>query len=1812
MTKNRSLLYDILLIITLALAAWLRTTGLNWDQNQHLHPDERFLTMVTTAIASPFTDQAQLGAPPSQSNQPWRQSYAGVINDCENWGSYFDTACSAFNPNNRGYTYYVYGTLPVFITRIFGEALTGISAWASSGLQSGASGPWADVLAALSAVRNWNGYDEVPLLGRQLAVLSDLGSLVLLFFIARRLYGPAVGVLAMAFGAFSVMLIQQAHFYVVDSFTNFFIFLAVYFAVELMQGGLETEKPLQQGAPGLPALLRMPVFWNTVGFGVALGAAMASKINAAPLAVLLPGAFIILYFRASQRGQLGEGHKPDLNDLLARGAFYMVVGALAAFIAFRIFQPYAFRGDFGFVDVRLNPHWVQTLRDQRAQASGDVDFPPALQWARRSGLYSFMNIMQWGLGWPLGILAWAGMAWMGWRILKGEWKEHSLLWGWTLLYFAWQSTQWNPTMRYQLPIYPLLALAAAWMVFEMAKLRVGRAGSKLAAFNFLPVAWAIGGIVLFSAFAWSFVFTRIYTRDHSRVQATRWIYQNIPGPVSVAIETENGTVNQPLSYPQGYNISRMNPYVGAFSSNVDGLLRTITLPRVQGVPANVQRNLLLEIFTDPSSPSIIQQPVTINSTPAPVPFSHQVVLENSFSFMVGQTYLLRITLMDAGSDIDLCGGVLGNISDSLFPRQEVLNPQDGDCVLRNDHPYLAQFAPQELGVLTGFTLSDLVSAYTPTGAQTLTVSVIALDGQSLLGQGVITADFSQPASGRGGAYTLALEPPVMLKQGEVRQLRIETEGGGLIKIQPIAPVNESSWDDGLPLRMDGYDGYGGIYQGGLNFEMYWDDNADKRNRFITNLNEGDYIFISSNRQWGTTVRVPERYPLTSAYYRALLGCPAEKDILWCYTVAEPGMFAGQLGYNLVQTFTSYPTLQIPGLLRWEINTQPADEAFTVYDHPKVFIFKKADDYDPARTRAILEAVDLSKVVRITPRQAGSFPANLLLPEARLAVQRAGGTWSDLFSYDALLNRYPVLGLVVWYLFIFALGVFTYPIVRAALPGLHDRGYPLARGVGLVLWAWLAWMAGSLGWTYTRGIIGLMLGLVMVLGLWMSYRQRDDLSRELQTRWRYFVSIEGLFLGLFLINLLIRLGNPDLWHPAKGGERPMNFSYFNAILKSTTFPPYDPWFAGGYINYYYYGYVIVGTPVKFLGIVPATAYNLILPTLFALLGVSAFSVVWNMVAARRPAPETDIPGRWPFLGLPFMAGGAAMLGVLLLGNLGVPRMIILGFQKMAAPGGVYEGAGFLTRLGWTIQGLFLNLGGAPLPYAIGDWYWLPSRVIPAPGEVEPITEFPLFTFLYSDLHAHLISLPLTVLALAWVVSLVRARGKWDDWFAAGLSFFLGGLFIGALRPTNTWDFPTYLALASLAVGYTLWRYADVTRLPLHLPGFSRHVVIALGGMGLLAALSLLLYQPFAQWYGLGYSAIDPWNGTQTPFGSYITQWGLFLFVIVTWMVCETIDWMASTPVSSLSKLRPYLIFIEAGIGLLIAAVAATLVLGVKIGWIPLILGAWAALLILRPGLSDMKRGVLFMVGTGLALTLMVELVVLRGDISRMNTVFKFYLQVWTLFGISAAAALGWLLPHLPGWGHNWRTTWTVTLLLLVTGTAMFSVYGTFDKVRDRWNPEAPRSLDSMAYMPFVTYGDQGQTLVLGEDYRAIRWLQDNVLGSPVIVEANTPEYRWGSRMTIYTGLPGVVGWNWHQRQQRALTPGDWVFARVAEIGAFYNATDPAAAQAFLNKYDIAYIIVGQLERAYFPGPGLEKFPALDGQLWDAVYRDGQTAIYKVKP
>ena len=1372
-----------------------------------------------------------------------------------------------------------------------------------------------------------------------------------------------------------------------------------------------------------------------------------------PAGFALPGAFAIRLLQNK-----GERERFIRSEHWRLISVYLIAGGIAALISFRIFQPYAFDG------ILPNEQWIANIAEQRVQARGDADLPWNLQWARRTHLYSFENLTIWGLGLPLGILAWAGFLYMGWRIVKGEWR-HLLLWGWTAFYFLWQSMQFNPTMRYQLPIYPLLAMMAAWALFSVPR------SSKRVNWKAI-LASLLGVVVLVATAAWAYAFHTIYVRDETRMAASRWIYQNVPGPINVHIQTtDDEAYNQPLAFFPNTIIQPEIPYTTSFNARQSGLVEEISLGYV--------------------------------------------------------------------ADLNASG-------------------------------------PQTLSVL----LSDTLDPTPETSLATAT----------------LTTDFAPQSDLRGEPATLMFDKPVRLMAGQTYYLYFTTTGGNLT-LSGSAVANETDYDYGLPFRIDAYDGFGGIYRGDLNFQVYWDDNADKLTRFVETLNQADYIFIPTNHQYAQITRLPERYPLTTEYYRQLVGCPPEHNIIECYRVAQPGTFEGNLGFELVAVFESYP--QIGDLV---INDQVAEEAFTFYDHPKVLIFKKSAEYNPAQISSILGTVDLTNVVRLTPKQAASFKSTML-PADRLAEQQAGGTWSELYNYDWLQNKYPIIGLVVWYLFVFLLGLLTYPIVRTVLPGLADKGYPLARTLGLVILAYVPWLLGSLGVPYSRLTIGLVFAAIAVAGLGLGWMRRDELIEDWKSNRRYFLVVEGLFLSFFLFDLLIRLGNPDLWHPAKGGERPMDFSYFNAVLKSTTFPPYDPWFAGGHINYYYYGFVLVGTPVKLLGIVPSIAYNFILPTLFAMVAMSAFSVGYNLIENGKLKEERGVLSS--FMTLSFLAGLAAALMMVVLGNLGTIQMVFQAFARIGAPGGDIVGADFVQRIAWAAQGVVKNIvDGVTLPIGPGEWYWNPSRVIP-PGPGNEITEFPFFTFLYSDLHAHMIVMPLTLFVVAWALGTLRAKST------SLVSIVFGALVLGAIRPVNTWDVYTYIPLAAIALAYTLWRYADLSNNKLPVPPIFQRIGLVLAAVGGLVVLQSLFYAPFTNWFSQAYSKIDPWTASQTPLTSYLTHWSLFLFIITAWLIWETRQWMAFTPVSALNKLKPFALLIE-----LVLAIVLTLILylayrKVWIGWLAFPLALWAGVLLLRPDQPDTKRAALFMVGTGLVVTLVVEFITLRGDIGRMNTLFKLYLQAWTLFAVSSGAALVWVLGDVHTWLPRWRNIWQTGVIILFTGTSLLTITATTDKVYDRMDREAPHTLDSMTYMKSAQFWDT-TVIDLSQDYRAIRWMQDNVKGSPVIVEANCPEYRWCTRYTIYTGLPGVVGWNWHQRQQRALLPPTLITDRVASIGEFYNTTDIIYARDFLSKHDVRYIIVGQLEQIYYPGDGLLKFEEFDGKLWKEVYRDVQTVIYEVLP
>ncbi len=390
-------IYDVLFLLVFILAGYLRLTGVNWGEGQHQHPDENFLEGVLASLQAQKCTDANI---PVEACPPEQRTWLSPAD-------YFNSKTSTLNPYNRGFAFYVYGDLPLTLTRVAADAMQ---------------------------------VTNVKLLGRQFSALADLFTILFLYLAVSRLYSRRVALLASLFSALAVLQIQQSHFFTTDLFVNAFAFLAIYFAVQILDARepenmiyeagsepVDPNVPVAAQEETLPAqenwfagyrpLLTSPLFLLSIGFGVAFGLALASKVNIYPLALLLPGAFAVRHLERHKGEEIGS-FKPEYWYWIVT---CLIVGGLAAVISFRIFQPYAFDG------IGVSSQWIANIQEQRVQARGDADLPWNLQWARRSHLYSFENLTKWGLGLPLGILAWAGFLLMGWRIFKGEWRHASSL-----------------------------------------------------------------------------------------------------------------------------------------------------------------------------------------------------------------------------------------------------------------------------------------------------------------------------------------------------------------------------------------------------------------------------------------------------------------------------------------------------------------------------------------------------------------------------------------------------------------------------------------------------------------------------------------------------------------------------------------------------------------------------------------------------------------------------------------------------------------------------------------------------------------------------------------------------------------------------------------------------------------------------------------------------------------------------------------------------------------------------------------------------------------------------------------------------------------------------------------------------------------------------------------------------------------------------------------------------------------------------------------------------------------------------------------
>ena len=1011
-----------------------------------------------------------------------------------------------------------------------------------------------------------------------------------------------------------------------------------------------------------------------------------------------------------------------------------------------------------------------------------------------------------------------------------------------------------------------------------------------------------------------------------------------------------------------------------------------------------------------------------------------------------------------------------------------------------------------------------------------------------------------------------------------------------------AIVSDNHWDEFVP-NLYSYN----VWQ----FPAYDTDTLEKMETLAEKLATSEYLVFYSSRPYASAARDPDRFPFSNQYYQEL--------------------FSGDLGYELDRTFNNFPELlgvsfrddaigraglERPDPLTPEdgsligLNLGYADDNVVGYDHPQVMLFKNM---------AHLPELDIRYQLRRPPPAAGSKQEGLMLSGEDLITQQEGGTFSDIADRDSWTNDVPVL---VWLLLVELIYLAALPLTMFIFRPLPDRGIVLARILGLLAVSYVAWLSVSLGWMdYSRYAVYVGLGVVAGLSAITLVFRRDEIIEFLKENWLLLLFAEVLFLVAFLGFILLRHANPDLWHPYRGGEKPMELAYLTAVVRSTTLPPFDPWFAGGYLNYYYWGYFVISSIVRVTGMLPATAFNLAVPMFFALTVSGAYSLVYNLtegVRRRRaeshvitlpglgtlpPLPFDDSRPLWrQWLWSPVAAGLTGGLFIAVIGNLDGMIQVVQNSWHKFADGVPYPAFDF-----WRSSRMLPNLENFdPNPLA----FWVPERIPGFPDVSFHITEFPFFTFLFADLHAHMMVIPFTLLVIGLGLNLVAGLrdGGWLWTIVSAAALALG---LGALWAVNSWDFPSYVILTvgllALAAYFTEGSAAE--RLAMFL-------VLAFGIVG----FSLLAFLPFHQAYETFNSglAVSLWR---TPVDRFLGIHGLFLFIIASSLIYQAKGILRELFWSV--RLREYVSPVP-GMPWLKVCVAIGLLSAVFFG----AAGYWNAVMLVffltmtgivgwRILSSDVgERSFLTVPLVLLVLALLlgigVDLVRVEGDIGRMNSFFKYYLEIWVLLSIVSAymlwhlGSLGFLRPTL-----GWRSgAWLVVVALLIGSSLVYTVMGSRARLSDRFT-DGPSTLDGTAYMATAVYQEQGQPIELKWDLEAIEWLQDNVEGSPVVLEAHLEQYRWGARIANYTGLPTLLGWPWHQTQQR-MTYASAIQERARDIREIYETTDVERALALVNKYRVSYAVVGDLERITYGVEGLRKFD----ELGEKVFENTGTSIYAI--
>lgn len=808
---------------------------------------------------------------------------------------------------------------------------------------------------------------------------------------------------------------------------------------------------------------------------------------------------------------------------------------------------------------------------------------------------------------------------------------------------------------------------------------------------------------------------------------------------------------------------------------------------------------------------------------------------------------------------------------------------------------------------------------------------------------------------------------------------------------------------------------------------------------------------------------------------------------------------------------------------------------------------------------------------------------------------------------------------IWTIGLLSIALPTLPLSLAIFKRHKAVSGPFSLAIGLLLISYTSWTSAYLHILPFRRWSIVLIYLVLLLIVWGRRSNREAVREAILER--DFLTPALLFASLFVLTLAAWTYVRGLMPKAEGLEKFMDYGFMMSMWRSDYLPAKDIWLAGQPINYYYYGQFVYTMLSKFMNIMPMYSYNLGMASTMAYVVVLAAALGWLLFKMAIGQYRERFTTLWQTL-----AAGFAAFFVAIAGNSHAF------FYADNAPG----------------QGLLRWLSDRGIEVgSLASFYFADStRYIGYNPDTadKTIHEFPYYSFLVADLHAHVANTVFVLLLLGILLAyydrkqllilpvdhdsavmdpksfLRQSLAIWRRLLTEP-TILIAGLLLAVFMMCNFWDFAIYLVVIAFVFVSRNLRDEEqaggpvglaellIVLFALFFPFLAvDNPLVALLGYALAVLIAFLLMRFRRNAFSRG--------GLQLASLFFLAHFFAYPFNRQFEAISKSIRLTTnqSTP--------QQLMILWGGHILLVLLTCIFLILvknrqkreTIEQGFLERMDGSWVVILLAISG-----------IGLVIAPEILYVRDIYEANYARANTMFKFTYQAFILMSLVLAV----LLPLLLAYGYkavHKKFKWSNALVYGVSVLATLSLYimpAYYPFVATSgWVPNPKTSewqgLDAQAWMNSAyaisgSVNHETRTYDLSVDSAAIKWLNEHVSGQPTILEAAGHSYTHLNRISAYTGLPTVMGWEthewlWRTSKTNANAYSDVVWPKQTDVETVYNWSDPERALGVLRDLEVEYIIIGELELLRYPDMDLDQLLSLG----ETVFHQGLMRIVQINP